>query len=155
MRRIASLCLPVATLLVACGPDPTAAFVGTYDFTGSVTYGQTALSANTTGAQITKSATADEIVVPINACDLTASVGSDTTFTLNGMTCPQNTYQDTSGAGCGNCTYVLTYTGGNGSLAGTSLTVTGSGTYQQTCTNSLCTPTSGAFSLSLSGTKTH
>jgi hypothetical protein len=134
--------------IAGCG-DPEANLVGIYNMTGTLTYSGGTPEDFTTSQAITESATPGKVVIDASSCSLTATVTSGTSFTVDQVTCPADTFTDPN---CGNCSEVLTYTSGTGSLVGTTLNFNASGNYSLTC--SVCSGSaSGTFTVSSTGTR--
>jgi hypothetical protein len=133
-----------------CG-SVTADFIGSYTVSGVVSYSNGDDSPFSGSETITQAATSNEIVFVADQCDLNATVTTSQSFTVNQQTCPAYNYTDPA---CGACSFTLIYTGGTGSLSDNSLSLRNAGgTYTLNCTNG-CSPQSGQFTLTFTGTKT-
>ncbi len=129
-NRSSALSSVLVLAALGCGGsgDPRDSFVGQYNTTNVVTItgnGVTSSSTATDTMSITTSSTANKIVLPDKGCNLTATVTSDTSFTIDPIRCPPSQN--------GSCTQVLNVTQGSGSRSGTTLNITASGDAAETC----------------------
>jgi hypothetical protein len=156
--RHAGSCLIVAAMAFGCGSNSAQNFVGSYGVSGSFSFSSLPTSQVSGTQTITTSAEADQIVIASGTnpgegaganCNVLATVNSSTAFTIVSVTCPAYTLMSST---CGSCSNVLIYTGGSGTLAGTTLTVAAQGNYSEIC-NGCSGTVSGTFSENFKGDK--
>ncbi|MCI0669756.1 MAG: hypothetical protein L0Y64_04795 [Myxococcaceae bacterium] len=128
MKHTAVLCLAVVAV-AGCGPDPREAFVGDWNSSSSFTMtvqGVSTTSQDTGTLNVTEGDDADELRIGQGTCPVTAEVTSDTSFTIQKVTCPPM-----SSGSCQQMT--LTINHGTGTRTGSNLNVTLSGTFAGVC----------------------
>jgi len=114
--------------LSGCG-DPRAMFVGNWNMQASVVLniqGQSVSQPGTTVLTITRSSASNQIAWSTAACDFTAIVTSDRSFTVNPVVCrPQ------SNTSCQQVTFAFNQ--GIGTLTGANLSISVNGTVNAVC----------------------
>lgn len=152
MNRIPLLAL--LTLVVGCGgapedngprdagaPDLRRAFAGTWTVTSTVT-----LNFDNGGSETVdggpspfffgmSASNRDEMTFATQACNLTATVSSETAFSLAPVVCSPLHENE--------CTTAITVNGGTGTRSGDALAMTADGTLRQTCDAGVLTGTVG------------
>ncbi len=127
MLRVTGVLFALAGLC-ACG-DPRTPFLGAYNNSWSDTYTVNGSQQNDTGSgsfTITTSATPSKIVITTNNCNYTATVDSPDGFTFDAITCATRSVSNCS-------SFVVSVTGGNGTLKGNTITYVASGSYSAVC----------------------